>query len=212
MSPIFDWFFSQYEGVPTLYILLEIIAVIFGFLSTLFAKRENIWVYPTGIVSTVIYVYLLWQGKLLGDMLINAYYTTMSIYGWYLWTRKVDENHYIPITKATQKEWFWSGIVFCITLGFIALVYTYFDYWGQPSAYVDSFTTAIFFVGMWFMAKKKLENWLFWIIGDIISVPLYLYKGYVFSSFQFFIFTLIAIAAYFQWKKDLNKKPQTLLK
>ena len=104
MSLIFDWLFAQYHGVPTHLVVLEIIAVIFGFLSVWFSKRENILVYPTGIISTAIFVYILWIYALLGDMLINAYYFSMSIYGWWIWTRKVDDTHFLPITKTTSKE------------------------------------------------------------------------------------------------------------
>ncbi|MGA8854158.1 MAG: nicotinamide riboside transporter PnuC, partial [Christiangramia sp.] len=104
MQPIFDFFFDQYSGYPTLFIILEIIAVIFGFLSVWYSKQNNILVYPTGIVSTMIFVYLLWQWQLLGDMMINAYYFSMSIYGWYIWTRKVDATHFTPITSTTRKE------------------------------------------------------------------------------------------------------------
>jgi len=104
MQPIFDFFFDQYYGYPTLFIILEVIAVIFGFLSVLYSKQNNILVYPTGIISTMIFVYLLWQWELLGDMMINAYYFSMSIYGWYIWTRKVDAEHFTPITNTTKKE------------------------------------------------------------------------------------------------------------
>ena len=212
MSHIFDWLFYQYDGVPTFLIVLEIIAVIFGFLSVWFSKRENILVYPTGIITTSIFVYILLVYRLLGDMLINAYYFTMSIYGWWIWTRKVDETHYIPITRTDSTEKKWGSILFVGTLIFVTGVYYVFGKFDSWTAYVDILTTAIFFVGMWLMAKKKLENWTFWIIGDIISVPLYLYKGLVFSSFQYFLFTIIAIYGYSAWKKSLGKSPQTLLR
>lgn len=97
-------------------------------------------------------------------------------------------------------------------LVFVSLVYWYFDKFNNWTAYVDTFTTGIFFVGMWLMAKKKLENWVYWIIGDVISVPLYWYKGLIFTSLQYFLFTIIAIYGYLAWKKSLNKSPQTLLR
>ncbi|WP_350286429.1 nicotinamide riboside transporter PnuC [uncultured Croceitalea sp.] len=212
MNHIFDWIFAQYDGVATHLVTLEIIAVFFGFLSVWFSKRENILVYPTGIISTAIFVYILLVYGLLGDMLINAYYFAMSIYGWYVWTRKVDDSHYIPITKMDALDKKWGILLFVATIILVALVYTTFEKFNSWTAYVDTVTTAIFFVGMWLMAKKKLENWTFWIIGDIISVPLYLYKGLVFSSLQYFLFTIIAIYGYMAWKKNLNKSPQTLLK
>lgn len=212
MSHIFDWIFVQYQGTPTYLIVLEMIGVVFGFLSVWYSMRENILVFPTGILSTGVFVYILLIFGLLGDMLINAYYFVMSVYGWYMWTRKVDETHFIPITTTTLKEKKWSWALFVATLLFVALVYLIFDKFDSWIAYLDAMTTAIFFVGMWLMARKKLENWVYWIIGDIISVPLYLYKGLIFTSIQYFLFTIIAIFGYLAWKKSLNKSPQILLK
>ena len=212
MNLIFDWIFAQYQDTPTHLIILEMVGVVFGFLSVWYSMRENILVFPTGILSTGIFVYILLIFGLLGDMLINAYYFVMSIYGWYVWTRKVDEVHFIPITRTTVKEKKWSLILFGSTVLFVALVYLVFDKFDSWTAYVDTLTTAIFFVGMWLMAKKKLENWVYWIIGDVISVPLYLYKGLIFTSLQYLLFTIIAIFGYLAWKKSLNKSPQVLLK
>ncbi len=212
MSQIFEWIFSQYQDTPTNLIVLELIAIVFGFLTVIYSKRENILVFPTGMVQTGIFVYILFVYGLLGDMLINAYYFIVSIIGWYLWTRKVDDNHYIPITKTTSKEKLWSVLLFVGTLIFVTVVYLLVDRFNVWTDYVDTLTTAIFFVGMWLMAKKKLENWVYWIVGDIITVPLYWYKGLIFTSLQFFVFTIIAIYGYKAWKKNLNKSPQTLLK
>ncbi|WP_394974665.1 nicotinamide riboside transporter PnuC [uncultured Croceitalea sp.] len=212
MSHIFDWLFAQYQDIPTYLVVLEMIGVIFTILSVWYSKRENILVYPTGLVATGIYVYILLEFSLLGDMLINAYYFVMSLIGWYLWTRKVDETHFIPITKTTLKEKQWSALFFISAIIFVFLVYYAFDKYNTWTAYVDTITTAIFFVGMWLMAKKKLENWIYWIIGDIITVPLYWYKGLIFSSILFAVLTIIAIYGYKAWKKNLNKSPQTLLR
>lgn len=212
MYQIIDWFFQQYQGVDTHLIVLEIIGSVFGLLSVWFSKKDNILVFPTGIISTAIFVYILLVFGLLGDMLINGYYFIMSIYGWYIWTRKVDDTHFIPITTMdTKKEYAQAILIFIATLIFVSLVYTYFDKWDSWTAYVDTLTTGIFFVGMWLMAKKKLENWIFWIIGDLITVPLYLYKGLVFSSFQYLVFTIIAFYGYQAWKKYINTPKATLL-
>ncbi|MFD2586524.1 nicotinamide riboside transporter PnuC [Croceitalea marina] len=212
MSHIFDWLFAQYQSTPTHLIVLEMIGVVFTILSVYYSKRENILVYPTGLMATGLYVYILIYYGLLGDMLINAYYFTMSILGWYFWTRKVDDTHFIPITKTTVKEKKWSVLLFLGALLFVFLIYYLTDRYNTWTAYVDTFTTAIFFVGMWLMAKKKIENWLYWIIGDIITVPLYWYKGLIFSSILFAVLTVIAIYGYKAWKKNLNKSPQILLK
>ena len=207
MGYIFDFFFGQYQGYETIDIALEIVAVIFGLLSVWFSKQNNILVFPTGMISTSIFVYLLFKWMLLGDMMINGYYFIMSIYGWYIWTRKVDASHVTPISKTTLKEKRYSLLIFIATLIFVFMVYTSFDKWNDWTAYVDTITTAIFFVGMWLMARRKIENWIYWIIGDIISVPLYFYKGFTFTSFQYLIFTFIAVFGYLAWKKHLTNSP-----
>ena len=210
MTEIFDWLFAQYEGIPIHLVVLEIIALVFGILSVVFSKLNNIWVYPTGIISTLLYVYILEYYGLLGDMLINVYYFSMSIYGWYIWTRKVDGEHVTPITRTTKLEKKKSAGIFIATLIGIALIYEIFDKWEAWYSYTDILTTAIFFVGMWLMAKKKIENWTLWIIGDIISVPLYFYKGLMFSAILYLILTIIAIYGYFSWKKLLYKPVENL--
>ena len=199
-----EYLFSQYNDYPPFEIFLEITAVIFGLLSVWFAKKDNILVFPTGIINTSIYVYLLWKWGLLGDMIINGYYFIMSIYGWYHWTRKKGDTVEFPIAESSYKEKKIAVIIFIFTITSVVLVYHYFDKFTSWSAYVDTFITGIFFVGMWLMAKRKIENWIFWIIGDIISIPLYFAKGYTFTSFQYLIFTIIAVFGYLEWKKILN--------
>ena len=207
MNVVLDFLFGQYEKYATIDIALEIVAVAFGFLSVWFSKENKIWVFPTGMISTAIFVYLLLKWGLLGDMMINGYYFIMSVYGWYIWTRKVDATHVTPISTTTKTEQNYSIGIFIATLVFVFAIYKAFDKWNDWTAYADTITTAIFFVGMWLMAKRKIENWIYWIIGDIISVPLYFYKGFTFTSFQYLIFTFIAIFGYLAWKKHLNKKP-----
>ena len=210
MNQLFNFLFEQYAAYETIDILLEIIAVVFGFLSVWFSKLNKIWVFPTGMISTSIFVYLLLKWGLLGDMMINGYYFIMSIYGWYVWTRKIDDTQFTPISKINLREKKISITIFFATLLFVFVIYKTFDKWSDWVAYADTITTAIFFVGMWLMAKRKIENWIFWIIGDIISVPLYLYKGFTFTSFQYLGFTFIAIFGYLAWKKNLNKQIQTV--
>ncbi len=212
MSPIFDVLFGQYSDYATYQVVLEIVAVLFGLLSVVFSKQNNILVYPTGMISTAIFVYLLFQWGLLGDMLINGYYFLMSIYGWYVWTRKVDADHVTPISYTSIKEHKVSVVIFMATLIFVYLVYQQFDKWTSWTAYIDTITTAVFFVGMWLMAKRKIENWIYWIIGDLISIPLYFYKGFTFTSLQYLIFTVIAVYGYLAWKKSLDNNLQTSLK
>ena len=208
MSEIFNFLFEQYSQSQTVDVVLEITAVIFGLLSVWYSKNNNILVFPTGMISTAIFIYLLFKWVLLGDMLINAYYFIMSIYGWFIWTRK-ENNISTPITRVNSYEKKTGLIIFISSLVFVYLVYVYFDKWGTITSYIDNLTTAVFFVGMWLMAKRKIENWIFWIVADIISIPLYFYKGFTFTSLQYLIFTFIAIAGYYSWKNILNKSQQT---
>ncbi|MFV7234348.1 nicotinamide riboside transporter PnuC [Flavobacterium sp. ZB4R12] len=199
-----EYFFSQYKDYPTLDIVLEIVAVIFGLFSVWYAKKDNILVFPTGLVSTFIYVYLLWKWTLWGDMMINGYYFVMSIYGWYHWTRKKGDTVEFPISKISNYEKRIAIIIFIFTVTFVVSVYHYFGKFTTWYAYVDTFITGIFFIGMWLMAKRKIENWIFWIIGDVISIPLYFIKGFTFTSFQYLVFTIVAVYGYLEWKKTLD--------
>ena len=205
MNDIINYLFQQYSTYSQFDVGLEIFAVIFGFVSVWFSKNNNVLVFPTGLVNTSIFVYLLFKWELLGDMVINAYYFVVSIYGWYYWTRK-NNNEYTPVTKINISDKKIIILIAALSCLLVSLMYTYFDKWSGVVSYVDILTTSIFFVGMWLMAKRKIESWIYWIIGDIISVPLYLYKGLAFTSFQYFIFTFIAIAGYYKWKSIYNRK------
>jgi nicotinamide mononucleotide transporter len=207
MSPIFEFLFGQYSGYATIDIVLELIGILFGLLSVWYAKKNTVWVYPTGMISTASFVYLLLKWALLGDMIINAYYFVMSVYGWYYWSKKEEEVIVHPITTTSKKEVKTAVLLFVASILFVFWVYQAFDKWKDWTAYVDTFTTAIFFVGMGLMARRKIEHWLFWIVGDIISIPLYFFKGLTLTSFQYIIFTLIAIYGYRSWKKILDKSP-----
>ena len=204
----FDQLFFQYSQYSNMDISLEIIAVCFGFLSVWFSKNNNILVFPTGMINTSIFVYLLLKWSLLGDMIINAYYFIMSIYGWYFWLKGTN-NTVSPISKVSNIDIRIVVLLFISSSVFVSLVYTFFDKWETFISYIDILTTAIFFAAMWLMAKRKVESWIFWIVGNIISVPLYLHKGLAFTSIQYFIFTVIAIAGYIKWKKLYNKQIQT---
>ena len=208
MMDFLDQLFYQYSQYSNTDIRLEIIAVFFGFLSVWFSKNNNILVFPTGMINTSIFVYLLLKWSLLGDMLINAYYFIMSIYGWYFWLKGTN-NTVSPISKVSNTDIRIVVLLFISSSAFVSLVYTFFDKWETIVSYIDILTTAIFFAAMWLMAKRKVESWIFWIVGNIISVPLYLHKGLAFTSIQYFIFTVIAIAGYIKWKELYNKQIQT---
>ena len=205
MNEIMDFLFSQYSTYSDTFILLEITAVLMNIISVVYAKQNNILVYPTGIIGTGISVYILYNFSLLGDMIINGYFVIMSIYGWFYWSRKRDEVFINNISILEKKEYIQMVLLVLGSIIFIYLVYVQFDKWNSWIAYVDNITTAIFFVAMWLMAKRKIESWIFWVIGDLITVPLYFYKGLTISSLQYLIFTVIAILGYLSWKKILHK-------
>ncbi len=161
--------------------LLEFIAVVFGLLSVWFARQEKILVYPTGIISVVIYVFICYEVKLYADAGINLFYFIMSVYGWYCWAVKKDRP-VLHITACNRKDWIFSLGLFLISLAVIVVLLKIFkkediEYWSTFVPYIDTFVTSVFIVAMWMMARKKIENWILWIIGDAISIPLFAYKG-----------------------------------
>ncbi|MFY0608210.1 MAG: nicotinamide mononucleotide transporter [Cyclobacteriaceae bacterium] len=182
---------------------LEAVAVLFGLLSVWYSKQENILVYPTGIISVLIYVYITFQYGLYADMGINGYYFVMSVYGWYNWTNTSDDSAQIPITKMSQPEWR-MAMAFLIGI-FLLIRWVLLSFTDSDVPNWDAATTSFALVGMWLMARKKIENWLAWIITDLVSIPLYLYKGLPFTAFQFLVFTVLATWGYFSWKKTLSK-------
>ena len=199
-----DFFLNAYKNVSTTQILFEFVAFVFGIMSVWFAKKENILVYPTGIIATIITTYLLFIAGYLGDMMINGYFTIMSIYGWYKWSRKENNEDNIAITRTNNREKIIGIMLFFITIFVVFGIYKFFDYKIKKDNYVDIFAAGIFFTGMWYMALKKIENWTLWILGDLIVVPLYAYRGLGMLSLQYLIFTILAISAYLEWKKILN--------
>ncbi|MFZ2283279.1 MAG: nicotinamide riboside transporter PnuC [Lutibacter sp.] len=232
MNDLLNFFVEPYQTASTLHISLELIAAVFGVLSVFYAKKENILVFPTGIISTALYVYLLVQWDLYGDLIINIYYTLMSVYGWYMWSRIVDDKqHHLPISTTNTSEKLKSFGIFLFTSIFVIAVYRHYnvmpnhlnftesvDYavtnltagnledFRKTTPFLDTFTTGIFFAGMWLMANKKIENWLFWIAGNVVSIPLYFVKGYGFTGIQYAIFLFLAFQGYYAWKKNLNKQ------
>ena len=121
-----EFLFSQYKDYPNYLIALELIAVGFGIISVWFAKKNNILVYPTGLVSTLIFVYILLEFQLYGDLIINIYYSIMSFLGWYLWSRTKNGTDEYSISMMTKKDFFISLLIFVITLLFVVFVYVFF--------------------------------------------------------------------------------------
>ncbi|MBE0650837.1 MAG: nicotinamide mononucleotide transporter [Bacteroidales bacterium] len=190
---------------------IEIVAASLGLVSVWYAKKANIFTYPSGIVSVLLYVYICFKAQLYADMGINAYYFVFSVYGWIIWSRKNENKEELPVTYSGRKTWIISILVFLVSLVIIQILLRIFKandvvYWSTFVPYTDTFTTAVAIVGMWLMAIKKVENWIFWILTDVVSVPLYLYKGLVFTSFQYFVFLILAVLGYIEWRKLANEQ------
>ncbi len=183
--------------------LVEAVAVFFGLLSVWYSRKINILVYPTGIVNVLIYIYLFLHAGLYADMGINVIYFVMSIYGWYNWTRKKDNVKVLKIKWMSHKQHFLAGAIVVFT--FVLLSQILIRFTDSTVPYIDSFTTAVFLVGMWLMAQKKVENWIYWIIGDAIVIPMVYSKGLVFTSIQYFVFLILAVMGLISWQKAVSQ-------
>jgi len=204
MSSILE---SIYNGlVQTTWI--EAIAVISGIVSVWYSRKENILVFPTGLLNTTIYIYLSFKGHLLGEASVNLYYTIMSLYGWYLWTRKNQTNQefILQITNSNTKEriqqfLFFAGVYAII---YFALVYVKQSFAPEAIPWADALASASAYTAMWLMAKKKVESWFWWVVTNIASIPLYFIKGYTFTSVQFIVLLILAIAGWIEWSRKAN--------
>jgi len=203
------FFESIYQGLlQTTW--LEMIAVFSGIVSVWYSRKENILVYPTGLLNTIIYIYISVKGNLLGEASVNVYYTIMSLYGWYLWTR-VDPNKHsviLQITKSNAKDWrhqllFFAG--FYVTI-YCSLVFLKKQFAPEAIPWADALASASAYTAMWLMAKKKVESWFWWIVTNLASIPLYFIKGYAFTSVQFIILLILAIAGWKSWLEKVNAK------
>ena len=188
---------------------LEFVGVFAGIGSVWFSRKENILVYPVGLVNTIIYIYISIKGHLLGEASVNLYYTVMSIYGWVLWSKKDQVKHEVilHITNSNTKEWviqllFFAAFYFAI---FFSLTWAKQAFAPEAIPWADAFASATAYTGMWLMARKKVESWIWWIATNMASIPLYFIKGYVFTSVQFVVLLILAIAGLISWQKKVVK-------
>ena len=187
---------------------VEAIAVIAGIVSVWYSRKENVLVFPTGLVNTTLFIYLSYKGHLLGEASVNLYYTIMSIYGWYLWTRKKEDNQtlVLKITNSSKKEWLQQIAFFAVfyLVIYFTLVFLKTAFAPEAIPWADAFASATAYTGMWLMAKKKVESWIWWILTNIASIPLYFIKGYAFTSVQFLVLLILAIAGWYSWKQKAS--------
>ena len=188
------------------------VAVISGIISVWFSRKESIWVYPTGLINTILFIYISIKGHLLGEASVNLYYTIMSLYGWWLWTRKdqVSGDRILHITSNDSKDWQFQLLFFGVAYGLLlgALIWAKASLAPEAIPWADSFASATAYTGMWGMAKKKVASWYWWIATNLASIPLYFVKGYMFTSVQFMILLLLAIAGLISWQKKARQRMQ----
>ena len=181
---------------------LEYIAVVAGIISVWFSKKENIWVYPTGLINTLFYIYLSFKGGLLGEASVNFYYTIMSIYGWIGWARiDNNKNKVLNISAGNKKEWTEQFLFFAAfyLIIYLALSYLKTNFAPEAIPWADAFASAAAFTAMWLMTKKKVESWYWWIATNIASIPLYFVKHYVFTSIYYLILLVMAVFGLLEW-------------
>ena len=188
---------------------IEYIAVFAGIISVWYSRKENILVYPIGLINTIFYIYISYKGGLLGEASVNLYYTIMSIYGWITWSRKDAQQHTVlHISYASKQEWIHQLFFFCVffVLIFGALTYLKKNFAPDAIPWADALASASAFTGMWLMTKKKVESWIWWIITNIASIPLYFVKGYVFTSVYYLVLLIMAIMGLAEWRKRILRK------
>ncbi len=206
MQELVEQFFQNLQATTP----LEYIAVFTGIISVVFSRIENIWVYPTGLINTIIYIYLSFKYHLIGEATVNFYYTVMSIYGWWLWTRR-DRQHkpVLHVTFSDRKEWQHEigFFLFFYVAIFSALTFLKQNFFEGVIPWADALASASAFTGMWLMAKKKVESWWWWIITNVASIPLYFVKGLVFTSVYYVVLLVLAIFGFIEWQRRARTTP-----
>jgi len=191
--------------------LLEYIAVFSGILSVWYSRKAHILVYPIGLINTIIYVWLSFKADLLGEASVNFYYTVMNVYGWFMWTRKDQQQQNVLLIKFSDQRW-WNMQLLFFALIYISIFFS-LQYLKQSFAagaipWADAFASATAFTGMWLMTRKKVESWIWWIATNIASIPLYFTKGYVVTSLYYIILLGMAVAGWVEWRRRALSEQQ----
>ncbi len=187
----------------------EYIAVFTGLASVWYSRKENILVYPVGLINTIIYIYISVKGNLFGEAGVNFYYTVMSFIGWYMWLKKDKKQETVlHVTRSSKKEWLLQIAFFLFFYITIFLILTYFkkQFYDGVIPWADALASATAFTGMWLMTKKKVESWCWWIATNIASIPLYFVKHYVFTSVYYFVLLVFAFWGLAAWVKKAKEK------
>ena len=184
---------------------VEVLGVLTSLVYLYFSVRQIIWLWPFGILSSGLFIWIFFHSKFYADMGLQVYYLGISIYGWIYWLRGGNGQtggQKLRVSRVSLKQlWALGGTALLLFFGIVAVLVYLTDSdvpWG------DGFTTAASIVATWMLARKILEHWLLWIVVDAVAAALYFYKGLYPSCLLYIIYALIAITGYFQWKRDLQ--------
>lgn len=189
---------------------VEIFGAIAGLVFLYLEIKQNRWLWPLGLLTSGLYIYVFFTARLYADMSLQFYYVFISIYGWILWSKGDGESKgEIPIKKITAKLFF-VLIIFSVVI-YITIAYILVAFTDASVPYWDAFTTALSIVATWMLARKILEQWLVWIVVNAVSLGLYIYKGLYPTSILFLFYTSMAIVGYWQWRKSYLQASKTAL-
>ncbi len=182
---------------------LEGIGTLFGIVQVILARQNSIHTYLFGIVSILLGMWVLYQSALYADILLNTYYLIMSLYGWFYW-KFGKKNHETPISSSTKTEYLKAqGIVIgCFTL----MTYWLSNHTDSDVPIWDAVVSAFAWAGMWLMARRKIENWIYLNISNIISIPLFIYKDlYIYAGMSVFLF-IMGTSGYLKWRNIMREE------
>lgn len=177
----------------------EYIAVLFGIASVLLANRNSMWLYPTGIISTALYLHIMMSVGLYAESLLNGYYLAMSLYGWLRWYRNREGGSAAAISYCDEKDWTITAAI--VILGFSLLYYTLHRYTDSTVPIADAVVSSFAWAGMWLLARHKVENWILLNISNFIAVPLMVYKGLPLTALFTVVLFVVAVDGYLRWRK-----------
>jgi nicotinamide mononucleotide transporter len=205
MTEIVSHWFLQHTALVT-----EVLGVLFALIYLWFSIRQNIWLWPFGLLTSFFYILVFYHSRLYADMGLQVYYLVISLYGWYHWLYgggKEGERDSLPVVHTKRKEaWVLAGVTFVI-YWILVLILTNVPRWlGIPSSQMilwDAFTTAGSIVATWMLARKMLEHWWIWVVVDLVSLGMYIYKGLYLTSFLFGVYTFMAVVGYREWKRGM---------
>jgi nicotinamide mononucleotide transporter len=180
---------------------LELVAVLSGLVCVWFMKKESLLSFPFGLVNVGIYIYIFFHARLYANAGINGFFFIMSVYGLYNWSRKDENNDTIKISRSSRREMILNAAAILV---FFLILWTLLVRYTESKLPVwDAMTTAVYIVAQWLLSRKKIENWLLWIASDTVMIGLCAWEGLMFSSFQYLVFTIIAILGFREWRTKL---------